>query len=333
MPIVIPYKAQLGRYSLYQRKDDFVFAYELNLSDDPSQQVTKEERRDAYFLRAAFEKIDSPTAALAFLNQAGAFIPHRDRFTWAEFQRWQRMVVLCREHETLAAAMRAGERIGEAAEVLKALSDPAYGSSFLAGTEEKDEDVERSPTRLRLPSDPSVPENIRQGEELQERCNKELLQWFRRPPSEAVTVELGPAKGPDQELRDQMNRGGAMIEFLRPMDELRPFLVIRPFSSLQAIAATIWADRIAGIRYQVCPVCMQLYKLPRNKTKDYCGKRCKGVASQRRYRKQQSLAANSDKSKMLARQKAGNAKKATQLQTQPAGKQKQAAKKRAEETQ
>lgn len=142
-----------------------------------------------------------------------------------------------------------------------------------------------------------------------------LWQWFIKPPvsiewrtidneaaqkmmKQRIDTETGVAIPIPEE--SPLLRGGAMIEFLLPQDQLRPVLVIQPKCTLQAIAAAIYAERIQGISYRKCGWCEELFKIGSHKDKRYCDSaRCKSNARKQRQRakqrKEKELAASKQK--------------------------------------
>ena len=139
-------------------------------------------------------------------------------------------------------------------------------------------------------------------EKMQDR--RALWQWFIKPPvsiewqtidnestqkimSQRIDTETGVAIPIPEE--SPLLRGGAMIEFLLPQDQLRPVLVIQPRCTLQAIAAVIYAERVRGISYRKCDWCGDLFRIGKHKNKQYCEppKPCKGNAHKQRQRARQ----------------------------------------------
>jgi hypothetical protein len=88
------------------------------------------------------------------------------------------------------------------------------------------------------------------------------------------------------DLLRKLQTGGAMIEYLVPREELRPVLFITVKTTLEAIAAANYADRIHGVEYRECKECRKLFKLGVHKKRKYCDReRCKNSAHQRDRRK------------------------------------------------
>ncbi len=111
--------------------------------------------------------------------------------------------------------------------------------------------------------------------------------WFRRPPGAACSIEWFPKEMEDENVvLPKLRRGGAMIEFLLPRKALRPAFVIHPATSLQAIAAVIFADFSNGVEHRTCDFCNSLFPVGNQKGKRFCNQtKCKNAAHSREMRK------------------------------------------------
>jgi hypothetical protein len=129
--------------------------------------------------------------------------------------------------------------------------------------------------------------SLQKGERAKILRRRELWNWFRQPTGKARSIEWIPksAHSEDGELISKLQAGGAMIEYLVPRDRLQPIFLIRPAYTLEAIAASVFADRANGVEYRSCECCKELFPVGSRKTKLYCNKeRCKNTAHQRRKR-------------------------------------------------
>jgi hypothetical protein len=189
------------------------------------------------------------------------------------------------EHNELASAMQRGDRKGQHVEALKALTG-LYPSTFFDGLERPvpPQDAELLERAKQL--NPDITSEIQQGERHQEQKRRKLRSWFRQPPGKACSIEWFPKRMEDAgAVLPILRRGGAMIEFLLPREALRPAFVIRASSTLQAIAATIYADHTNGVEYRTCEFCNKLFPVGRQKTKRFCNQwRCKNAAHSRKVR-------------------------------------------------
>lgn len=248
MPIMIKYLATWAEYSVQKSGEDFVFTFSNEVDGEPD---WNEKYLNAYEVRDEFERVSNPTEALDFLTRNGPFLPHGfGTFTWSEFQRWKELANLVRERKALVDAMKKGKRTGKEAEAIKAIGG-IHDSTFFEGA---------------------------QAEE-----DRELRSWFHRPPSRAISIELKPRIVTAQLLRSI--RSGVMIEYLCPRDELEPVLLIEATAIIQAIAATLYADRMAGVTIKRCPEpCNRLFEVKDRPWQKYHDERCKELNKQRRLR-------------------------------------------------
>jgi hypothetical protein len=286
MPVVVQYKAVLGKVQLVKGPKHHYFEYSRTLEDGSIGEQWVEEWRNPFEIRDEFQKVETQSEALDFLAETGIFSPLCDIITWTEFKQWQRFAFLVREHEELAAAMRTRQLSGEHAEVLKALTGH-YASSFF---EIKTEPELTQNLDVIRQVDPNFERRLKDGEARAESRRRVLFGWFRQPPDAACSVRWVPKDNRlDPSLARELQRGGAMFEFLKSQDTLRPMLLITAHSTLQAIAAAIFVDRVQGVQYRKCSVCSSLFELKAHKNKKYCDRtRCKNIANQKRMRENRS---------------------------------------------
>ena len=274
MPVVVHYVARIGETSLAMKDGEYAFTISPELIDHQNPQRTHycdEVSQNAFAIRDQFLRLTAPGEALDFLSKTGQFSPIHSRLTWNELQRWQRFVYLVQEHSELARAMDAGIQTGEHAEVLKALTG-MYESSFFGSLDSLGSTPKPSP-----------------GERHTILARRRICSWFRQPAGEASSIEwMSKRHLDDDALIRKLRAGGAMIEYLVPRTDLRPVFLIRPTCTLEAIAATLFADRANGIEYRSCECCHELFLVGKRKNKLYCNQaRCKNTAHQRRKRGKQ----------------------------------------------
>jgi hypothetical protein len=71
-----------------------------------------------------------------------------------------------------------------------------------------------------------------------------------------------------------MQRGDALLEYLIDQDKMRPVLVIYPRCALEAIAAAIYAERVASVRVGICESCEKLFEIEDHNEKRFCDRLC-----------------------------------------------------------
>jgi hypothetical protein len=286
MPVVVHYAAHVGEARLVKRGGDFVFAIDSTVSGGDGKEWWEEVRQDAFAIRDAFLKLETPSEALDFLSKTGQFSPLHATISWKEFQRWQHFAYLIMEHSQLASVMNNGQLTGECAEALKALSG-IYDSSFFDVPEADFDISSRVSLEHEVNRHPEIRNSLQESELKMTQRRRELWSWFRQPNGNACSIEWIPTneRPRDDELIRKLQAGGAMIEYLVNRDRLRPVFLVRPSYTLQAIAAAIFADRANGVEYRQCELCKDLFRVGSHKNKLYCDKKsCKNTAHQRRKR-------------------------------------------------
>jgi hypothetical protein len=280
MEVVVWYAARVGHVVHSRRGEEHVFRITREFTDDRIGEEWEDRPLNAYAVRDEFLGVTEWSEALEFLGSTGIFSPLEDSITWSEFQRWQRFARLVQEHDGLAATMQSDKWGGENGEVLKALTG-IYPTSFFDAPAPPKSEMER-----KWRADPQIARMVRQGQAHQERRLRELCGWFREPPASAISIQWVPKSPEDkQRVRRKLHQGGAMLEFLLPQSALQPVLLIRPQTTLQAIAAAIYGNRIEGVEYRVCKMCNALFKLGSHREKKYCDReRCKNRAHQKNRR-------------------------------------------------
>jgi hypothetical protein len=286
MPVVVHYVARIGDVRLTKRGDEYIFKINRTLSDGEGRERSIEVQQNAFEIRDEFLKLKTPSEALDFLTNTGQFSPLDFTLRWSELQRWQRFTYLVQEHVQLARAMDEGLRVGECAEALKALSG-SYDSAFFDLEDPKSAVADRFWREEQVRRHPELTEYVREGERINAERKRQVGSWFRQPAGNACSIEWIPKtlQPDDDELARKLQAGGAMIEYLVPRDNLRPVFLIRPAYSLEAIAASVFADRANGVEYRSCKYCEELFLVGSHKNKLYCSKaRCKNTAHQKRKR-------------------------------------------------
>lgn len=284
MDVLVSYIAIVGRVEHLKRGEEHVFRITRHFLDSRQGEKWEEKHLNAYAVRDEFLKVKEWSEALVFLETTGIFSPLGDSITWSDFQRWQRFVYLVQEHNALAEAMQNRETSGELGDVLSDLTG-FYPNSFFHAPPLPESDFD-----ARLTKDPEfgpmIQEATRKLEARQERQLRELCSWFREPPEKAFSIQWVPISDLDNRtVWLRLRESGAILQFLLPQSALRPYLLIQPRCTLEAIAAAIYADRIHGVEYRACEMCKALFKLGAHREKKYCDRKlCKNRAHQRNRR-------------------------------------------------
>jgi hypothetical protein len=291
MQVIVDYRIAPGRVTHTVRGEDHIFNVEVLFADDYEKKPI-----NAYALRDKFLCAQGWNGAFDFLRVTGPFSTVSNRITLKEFERWQdftKLILVKKEREVLSSALRDGNWSGESAEVLKALTGLYSGSFFDGvGTGQAPEEAASmwKPKHL-TPEDAAL---IKQSEIKNEQRRVERLKalcaWFLRPPEKACSIRWVP-KGPEEwkEALELLKAGRVLLdadarpgfEFSLPRTALMPVLVIEARCSLQAIAASIYADYWDGVECKKCPECGIVFRLGAGKRvgrwqeREHCSDKCK----------------------------------------------------------
>lgn len=287
MKVIVDYRIGSGSVTHTAHGDDHIFHIEV-----PFAQEYEKKPVNAFALRDKFLAAQGWSGAFDFLRVSGPFSASY-RINLKEFERWQefsKFILVKENREALSSALRNGNWTGDPGEVLKALTG-LYPNSFFDGLRKEVEETTEEWMRRRAPDEIAV---VRKAELENERQRvkqiKAMCAWFRRPPGKACSIQWVP-KGPDEwndavkllqkgrVLLDADGRSG--LEFSLPRTALMPVLAIEAQCSLQAIAASIYADYWNGVEYKKCPECGRVFRLGEGKRvgrwqeREHCSDKCK----------------------------------------------------------
>lgn len=291
MQVIVDYRIAPGSVTHTVRGEDHIFDVKVPFADDYEKKPV-----NAFALRDKFLCAQGWNVAFDFLRVMGPFSPVSDRITLKEFERWQeftKLILVKEKREALSSALRDGNRSGESAEVLTALTG-LYPSSFFDGVGIREASEDAASTWEPAHLTPEEAARIKQSEiEYEQRRVKRLkalCAWFRRPPENACSIRWVP-KGPEEwkEALELLKAGRVLLdadarpgfEFSLPRTALMPVLVIEAQCSLQAIAASIYADYWNGVEYKKCPECGIVFRLGAGKRvgrwqeREHCSDKCK----------------------------------------------------------
>lgn len=289
MELIVDYRIGSGNVTHTARDEDHVFDLEIDFVQEYEKKPI-----NVFSLREEFLSKKGWSGAWEFLSVSGPFSSANDRITLKEFQRWQeytKLVLVKKSREALSSSLRDGERSGEYAEVLKALTG-LYDSRFFDGVLEAEHETSSTwkPDNLTPEQAELVTRSEIQYKQQQAKRLKALCAWFRTPPAEACSIRWVPncpeawneAMGLLKEGRVLLDaEARPSLEFSLPRTALKPVMVIEARCSLQAIAASVYADYWDGVEYRRCPECGKVFRLGTKKRvgrwqeKEHCSEKCK----------------------------------------------------------
>jgi hypothetical protein len=279
MPIEVIYFASIPRVVQRERSGETVFQTNRYMEGKEGTHIwIDQEYIDAYAVRDEFFKVTTESEALAFLRKNGAFLPMGDDISWQTFRRWQRLAELVRERDTLSAAHResmaalrphSSTELDEILRLLTGIYDHEYFG--LPKPPPSDEIIAQwnRATEILGGKPGNAHAKFRDAQTYARNRQRELELWFKAPPAEHYSIEFKP-RVEDSKLLKKLGRGGAMIDLMLSPKQLQPVLVIRPRCAIEAIAAAIYAERVAGNDFGKCVGCGEWFEIGSQKTKTFC---------------------------------------------------------------
>jgi hypothetical protein len=214
---------------------------------------------DPYAIRHEFESADTPEKAERFLSDAGRFWLW-ERVLWSQFQEWQAYFGWLRMDTGLASKDLMGRK---ALETASGRSQSFFSSS------------DKEFTYARFPEDVIKKAGPDWLQETQKKDHSELRHlrtfalhpsWLpnpRRPNILNICWYDAMIDAPPEawELRTKGRHEAA---------DLEQYLRIEAICILEAIAATIYADRLHRLRYGKCKHCGKLFKIESGHDQQFC---------------------------------------------------------------
>lgn len=185
---------------------------------------------DPFAVRDAFVAVKDVASALRFLSQAGIFWPS-ESVLWSQFQEWQRFFHWLRQPYEKAAGSPEGAKAWRTAD--------GFQNHFFTTLPE--------PERNRVSNFAPLWRFALRPERLHGTSIE--IKWHE---AEDKTFDPRP---PVKEWKGK---------------EQKPFLSIETHNIVEAIAATIYADRCYGLDYEACKKCGRLFKVESNHGQEFC---------------------------------------------------------------
>jgi hypothetical protein len=320
MPIVVSYHARIPRVRQITQSGEIVFQSTSGRFSDEIWSDAVEGKSnvgrmegwadrtcDAYDVRDEFLKVTTERQALDFLRENGEFLPYDQQISWTDFKRWQRCAELVIERDTLSSASKAifaglpkndTDPTDELKQLLLMLTGiythtyfgdpPPPPSQHVLDSLRRAWEVTSETPRQAAEQYQKALAQMKRGAAIAHRRQQELERWFYAPPPSAYSIEFVPKKL-NADLERDMQRGGALLDYLIDQEELLPVLVIYARCALEAIAAAIYAERVAGVRVGKCPACDKLFEIEAHKEKTFCNRQCQDRMKKNRRRERKAL--------------------------------------------
>ena len=256
LPIRIDYQSPRYEHFMRPMGEDWLLSFSTIKGQWNSGKIRETTNLDPYEIRDAFETVDSAQEAVRFLSESGRLWPF-EQVLWSQFREWQAFFGWLRLKPAEARKSPEGKRAWDTAAGL--------GNSFFAQT-----DAEF--TRSRFPEDAIEQMGAERWREnlIQDLDTLYSLRRFTLHPerlNEGSQVSLGwydPKLKHAQEnwkARRKASVKGAVFE---------PFMRIEALNVLEAVAATIYADRVNGTKNGKCKHCGRLFKVESDHEQAFC---------------------------------------------------------------
>jgi hypothetical protein len=247
LPLRIDYQSPRYAYRKRQTADEWVFQFPAH-----GRPIRKECHLDPYAVRCAFEQVVDVDGALRFLRASGQFWPFRS-ITWTQFQEWQEFFSWLRIQPEIASleprGLRAWATASRPQNCFFSQSDEFFTISRLPI------DVDDVLLREKLESD---------SEWL--RALRGFVLMPEGPKDEArISVCFYDSTLP-QSPEDWDNRHSTKMSG----DHWMPYLAVEAYTAIEAIAATIYADQIHGLRHARCKHCNRIFKVESEHGQVFC---------------------------------------------------------------
>lgn len=256
LQIRIDYQAPRDEYVMRAAGDDWRFSLSRIKNQKNSGKMRETTNLDPYAIREAFETIETAEQVVRFLSESGRFWPFGD-LLWSQFQEWQSFFRWLRLAPQEAKRSPEGKRAWD--------TSASFQNSFFAQT---DSDFTRSRFSENVIEEMGA-DNWRKNQ-IQDRSILGYLRRFALYPErdrEGSQVSLGwydpKLKLPPE---DWKSRKGQSADGVTPA----PFLRIEVLNVVEAIAATIYADRLNGTRFRKCKHCGRLFKVESDHDQLFC---------------------------------------------------------------
>jgi len=304
--IDINYSVRLPQIASMQKGNEYVFitSYEYPLwgegwvnqrAIDSGVAIEEPIRLDPFAIREAFAEVKSEAEALRFLTNAGPFWHAGKYLTWSQFREWQEFVELIRQEDFI-------ERVNEdarAEEALLALTGRSIRFFSAPDIAEPEPEPKPKPPRSKIERmfmQKVLKDFEKSGAAVASITRKKASQdglpkWFLKPPDHAFKIEW---RIPEAEGNMSAKRKRKIPPELSISEYgLAPTLRIDVRTVLEAIAASIYVDRCAGVRYVKCGFCGRLFKSESGHGQKYCRRSlpdgkvlesCRNAAAQRAWR-------------------------------------------------
>ena len=270
LQVRIAYRSRRYEHFIKSQGDDCLFSSALPKGQSNSGEMGKGANLDPYEIRREFESIDidRPEIVARFLDEAGRFWPW-ETVRLSQIKEWRELFRWLRIDRDEAEKTREGEKAWNAAtsyDLATWCKDGFFSISGLQFTQDRHTpeawkrygasmhfkkkaswDIEKLAALRSFAVDP---ERAGAGSQVK-------LQWY--DPEGWLPRQKGMPPESQEERRKGVSKG-----------PLEPYLRIDALNILEAIAATIYADRLNGQRFGKCKYCEKIFKINSDHGQQFC---------------------------------------------------------------
>lgn len=247
---------QSPRYEHFMRPlgEDFLFSFSLRRGQWNSGEIRETVSLDPFAIRHEFERVDNEAMAVRFLSEAGKFWPF-ESVLWSQFREWQDFFKWVRIDPDEAKKTPEGKKAWATAAGLE--------TSFFTTS-----DSEFTHARFLPEAIEEIGADRFRQIELSDRKILWALRRFALSPEWADTKSRISLGFYDPQGKHQPENWQAKKK--TPKGGYEPYLQIEAHNVLEAIAATIYADRIGVVRYGKCKHCGKLFRVISDHGQEFC---------------------------------------------------------------
>jgi hypothetical protein len=254
VPMRIDYQSPRWDHFLRPKGSDWLLSPYLFKGQAKRRETT---HLDPYLIRDEFFKVADEKAAVRFLSEAGRFWIW-EQVTYSQFKEWQEFLRWLRLDRENAMRTPEGKKAWLTAE--------RWENHFFTGTDQEF-------TRARFQSAELPPEDLRRNEIQDRQILRELrgfaLNLGQNPADSRVKLawyNLKDGCAPE----DWEEEGKAFQKTRSRSTERAPYLRIEARYILEAIAATIYADKAHRLKHGKCKKCGKIFEIKSDHGQQFC---------------------------------------------------------------
>lgn len=256
LPLRIDYQSPRFEHFMRSVGDDWLLCFSIRKGQWNSGTNRETANLNPYAVRDAFEAVRSTEEAVRFLSESGRFWPF-ESVLWSQFQEWQAYFGWLRLEPSEASKSAEGKRAWETA---AGLSNSFFSQSISEFS------------RSRFPEDAIEEIGPDRWREIQNEDRNILLNLrrfavdpARRGEGSQVSIHwYDPQDKHAQE--DWKSRSGKASKTAI----FEPYLRIEALNVIEAIAATVFADRVDRRRFGKCKHCGRIFKVESDHGQVFC---------------------------------------------------------------